>query len=431
MRVLIYEPQFMGHNLAYAARLMRGVADMGCEPVIATSAQAAASREFAMHLAPDRDRFELLSLDGFRTDKHRTHMVVNGLGGLAAQRALVRAIQQAGPDHVYVPCGNLLARTAWASRGLRTALRRTSAEAETLVVTGSYLYPKRGRVDRWRKQLMLGMIARGPWTSVFHMDDAAADQLRAHGGRLATVGKLLPESIGHAPQLDQSAARRQLGLPAAGRVVAIVGLIEQRKSPRQLIDAFCRIEPHLQPDDRLLLAGPFHPDVRNWFDSPEGHPATAALKASGRLVVIDRKLTNDEFGAAIRAADVVATLYPHHRYTSSVLTVAAAAGLPVLGSGRGWIGRTIERFAMGHVCEVDEPASLDAALLAALQASGQFQSTAAANRFVEFCSEANHVAHWTARLRQRMGMPVATGLRTWDWVLKGGEPAASRNSSAA
>jgi len=431
MRVLIYEPQFMGHNLAYAARLMRGVADLGCEPVVATSAQAAASREYAMHLAPENDRFELLPIDGFKTDKHHTHTVVNGLGGWAAQRGLVRAINHTKPDHVYVPCGNLLARIGALSLGLKAALRRASAEAETLIVTGKYLYPKAGFAAQWRRRLMLGLIARGPWTSVFHMDDAAADRLRAHGGRLATTGKLLPESIGRARQIGQQAARQQLGLPSAGRMVAIVGLIEQRKSPRQLIEAFRRVMPRLQPDDRLLLAGPFHPEVQRWFAGPDADPAIAPLVASGRLLVVDRKLTNDEFGAAVSAADVVATLYPHHLYTSSVLTIAAAAGRPVLGSRRGWIGHTIERFALGHVCEVSEPASLDAALLAALDASGNHEPNAATRRFVEFCSEVNHVAHWTARLRERMGLGQAPGLRTWDWVLAGDTPGASQSSSAA
>jgi glycosyltransferase involved in cell wall biosynthesis len=123
-----------------------------------------------------------------------------------------------------------------------------------------------------------------------------------------------------------------------------------------------------------------------------------------------------ELGLAICAADVVATVYLGHPYTASMLITAAAAEKPVVGSNEGWIGRSIKQFELGHTCDPADPASVADAVVAALDNSADYQLTPAARRFVEYSGEANFAAHWTARLRERLGWGPSPELRSWGWV---------------
>lgn len=412
MRVLIFEPQFLGHNLVHVARLVRAVDDLGCQPVLATTPMAIKSEEFRLHVTDVLSRLELVTLGGFRTDAEGRRIRSNGIRGAAAlYGGLHSAIKQAKPDHVYVPLGNQLARLAALPFGLTSTLRKLNAEAETLLVGGRYLYPRSSVWHRFRQKALLSLIAAGPWSSVFHLDDAAYEQFQLHGGRMAQIGKLLPEPIGQFDRISKTVARKRFDLPIEGRAIGVVGLIECRKGLDLLLNAIRAASGQLQPTDRLFLIGPHHPEVHRMLAGEH-----ADLVAADRVRSIDRRLSEAEMAAAIAAIDVVATVYPNHPYASGVLSAAAAVGRPLIGSSTGWIGRTINRFRLGHTCDPGSPPDVASKLVAALDASSHYEPSAACERLVEFLGDRNYAALWTARLRERLGVGPSPEARTWDWA---------------
>lgn len=410
MRVLIYEPQFAGHNLAHAARLARGVERLGCEVVLATSRQAVGSQEFGTFFGDLSPRLHVM--DGFSTSRGGRAVRTSGIGGAAASyRTLIDAIRCVRPDHAYVPYGNCLARTAALPFGLTATLARCGAEAETLILSGRYLQQTQTTWRRIRRRALLNLIAAGPWRRVFHHDEAALEHFHRHGGRMADIGALMPDPCTATPDTPRDEARLALGLPVLGRAIAVVGLIEPRKGVRVLLDALRRCGDRLRRDDRLLLLGRVAPDVKALLRDRH-----ADLVRSGRVVAIDRQLSAAEFGCALRAADVVATVYPTHPYTSSILVAAAAARRPVLASDNGWIGRTVRSFRLGRLCRGHDPAEVAHALTAALNTASEHRLTSAAGRLVRYSSDANYVAHWTGRLRERLGLGPSPDLVPWAWV---------------
>lgn len=426
MRVLIFEPQFLGHNLVHVARLVRAIDDLGCQPVLATTPMAIKSEEFRLHMTDVLSRVELRPLSGFRTDADSRRIRSNGIRGAAAlYRGLKSAIKQAQPDHVYVPLGNQMARLAALPFGLASALKKCGAEAETLLVGGRYLYPKNGLLHKLRQKALLSLIASGPWQSVFHLDDAAYEQFQLHGGRMAQIGKLLPEPIGEFDRLSQSAARQRFDLPPEGRAIGVVGLIERRKGLDLLLNAI-RIEAsQLKPSDQLFLIGPHHPEVHQMLAGPY-----ADLVTAGRVQSVDRRLSESDMTAAIAATDVMATVYPNHPYASGVLSATAAVGRPLLGSSTGWIGRTIEKFELGHTCDPNDQGDVAAKLVTALDASGNYQPSSASERLVEFLGDQNYAALWTARLRERLGVQPSPDARNWDWAQFGDQQQDSKPIAA-
>jgi glycosyltransferase involved in cell wall biosynthesis len=118
---------------------------------------------------------------------------------------------------------------------------------------------------------------------------------------------------------------------------------------------------------------------------------------------MERTLTVVELQTALAAMDVVCTPYPAHIGSSSIVLRAAAAGRPVVGSDTGWVGETVRRFSLGRVCDVRAPGALARALADALDATSSYAMTDAARRLVAYHTVENYQAHWTARLRERLG----------------------------
>ena len=413
MRVLIFEPQFKGHNLCHVARLVRELADLPCELHVATSIHAAEADEFQLHLGDQQDRFETLALEGFQTDRLGGRVQTNGVRGWrSAYGGLKTAIDRLRPDHVYVLYGNHLARIAASPFGLTASLRRAGAEAETLLIGGKYCYPQSGFANRLRQRLILKAVSLGPWRTVFHFDDLAIAELQNHGRRVRELFRLAPDPHGALPPRDRATAREAVGLPVEGRLLGVVGLIEPRKGIDHLATALRDAGDRLRPDDRLVLMGRFDPDIWSLLNSKH-----ADLLASGRVLTTDRLLTNEEMTDAVSSLDVVSAFYPHHRYTSSVLATAAMLERPVLGARVGWIGRMTEQFDLGVTCDPAAPAEIADRMVDAFNASDDYRISDAGRRFVDYVSEANFAATMTARLRERMGVPPSPALRSWAWAV--------------
>ena len=65
MRVLVFEPQYAGHNLAYVHHLAERLLALDCEVHLVTSSQAIDTEEFTSHLGDIVDSIHVTALDTF------------------------------------------------------------------------------------------------------------------------------------------------------------------------------------------------------------------------------------------------------------------------------------------------------------------------------------------------------------------------------
>ena len=141
------------------------------------------------------------------------------------------------------------------------------------------------------------------------------------------------------------------------------------------------------------------------------------LVAAGRIVIIDRHLNLDEVMQAVMASDVVCIPNRHRMASSSFVIRAAAARRPVLADDFGWSRWTVRQFGLGWCVDVANVSAYAMALELAIEQAATKVSTPAAERFARFHLADNFKAHWTARLRERLGLPPDPKLLTWQWVL--------------
>jgi hypothetical protein len=203
--------------------------------------------------------------------------------------------------------------------------------------------------------------------------------------------------------LTRSEARRELGLPVDGRLVVAAGLLGGVKGTAGLVDAF--LAARRRKGDVLVLAGPHDPELS----------AVVAGCPPESIVSRDEWIDPDQLVVYLQAATVVATPYPAHVGSVSIVLRAAGCGRLVLGSTTGWQGRMIPAFGLGLAVD-PTPDGLIPGIERSLDLGGDFVASSASRSLLEFHSPRNFRAH----LVECIG---ATGIHTgeaapihWDTV---------------
>lgn len=412
MRVCVFEPDHTGHHLTYARLLLAALLDVpGTTVVLVTGAVAGSTPEYAAQVAPVVARRAVqgrLTVETVVPTPLPRRPLANARARTAA---LLHAVRRTGADHVLVPYADGLAQVWGAARAVGAGALPRGVEAEGLIMRGGFAYPRPGTDIGGLVRAALGrhLIARAPLVQVHFLDPIPFDAVRRAGGSLAARARLMPDPVEPPPPLDRQTARAQLGIPPDGRYIGCAGGIDERKGADRLLRAFA--DASLGATDRLLLVGRASPGVRRLLETD-----LAVLVHAGRVISLDRYVSDEELTAGMAAMDLVCTPYPGHVGSASIVIRAAAAGRMVLASDFGWMQYVVPRFGLGRTCDATDAAALAAALPAALDAAAAFRSGAAAAAFAAFHSPANFATAWTARLRERLGLPPAPASRTWEDV---------------
>lgn len=404
MRVIVFEPDHTGHHLHYLRLLIPAIQTLRerVDLQLVLAHRACEQVEFATHLS-DLGQLKIVEAPFPYTTGIRR-------AAESKVKGLTWAVREVQPDHVILPYGDGLVQMLGARRLTgRNPLPR-GAEAEALMMRGTFAYAAQSRLrSRLRRFVWMTSVGAAPLCRVHMLDPLPFDMVRARGGHLARRVALMADPIEKPEPMTRAEGRSRLGIPTEGRYVGIVGVLNESKGIDRFLAAFRAAR--LSASDRMLLVGPVADTVRKLLEGP-----FEALIRAGRIRVIDGYASRARIEAAIAACDVVCTPYPAHIGSATFVIRAAAAGRPVLGSTFGWIGRTVQRFDMGWTCDVDDQTGFAHAIEFSLERSGSYAPTEATRRFLQFHSPENFAAQWTQRLRERLGLPAASGLTEWEWV---------------
>jgi glycosyltransferase involved in cell wall biosynthesis len=290
--------------------------------------------------------------------------------------------------------------------GLRHLMGRFSLlpgfELEGLMMRGSFAYNRPAPAEAVRGRVWLTLTGAAPFKVVHHLDPIVIRALEQRSPILSRRVHLIPDPVERFDAPAKPEARRRLGIGEDGRYIGCVGIMDRRKGIDRLIHAF--LAARLGRTDRLLLAGRQESAIRGLL----ADEAADAVR-EGRIIVLDRYISDEELRLSIAAMDVVCAPYPPdagHSGSSSIVIHAAGQERPVLGSAFGWIG------------DVTDTGAFASAISESFDAGGEFRMTEGGRRFVEFHRPENFAACFTRRIRERLGLPADTGLPTWDWVLE-------------
>jgi len=163
--------------------------------------------------------------------------------------------------------------------------------------------------------------------------------------------------FGQTPILTNRAeARRRLGLPAEGRIVACVGGLGERKNLFQLFQALGA--PVCPGDICALLMGQVAPEFRARLRDG----LVDLLLQRRRLFLFEGAYNAEQLSLALSAADCAWLCYRQHLGSSGFLWEAAQAGLPIVGCAGGEIAHQIESLKLGLAITDEDPAFVALAL---------------------------------------------------------------------
>ena len=196
-----------------------------------------------------------------------------------------------------------------------------------------------------------------------------------------------------------------------GRYVVTTGLMEPRKGIDLLLGAFARAK--LQQDDRLLLIGRMHQAIRDLIS----HDYQSLLNA-GRIVVVDRYVSDFELGCGFMAGDVLVTPHPGQIGSSGTLVRAAAAQRPIIASNFGWVGWVTQQFELGVSVDVTDQMAFASAIESTLSNTADWRRSEKAARFCQYHTVKNQKAHWLVSLARDRGLALGdlANRLDWNWV---------------
>ena len=400
MHALIFEPQFVGHNLVYVRHMIQALRRLGVDVTLLTSRQATESEEFTKHLGEFAGQFNLSVSDLFSDSRRCRAIRVNGPGGVfSALRAILEGLKSCRPDHFYLPFGNPLAHALGVPNPISKYLRKEQIESEIILLFGKYAYAHKDLASRAKQEIALRLLANGPWVRIHHIVPHAIDVMHSHRSRLPQIAHLLADPVDPPPSaMSKSQARSMLGLCQDSSYVSLLGLIDQRKGVGDLLAAAQRIEGS---KTKILLAGKNSQEARQLLAGKY-----RSLVESGKVLVRDEHLSPTQLWAACIASDLITTPYPNHRYSASILIRAAAVGVPVLANRIGWMGDVTERYALGWTCPTQNPVLFASKIQEVLDRSEVYTPSAASRQFVEFHTLANFQSQITDRISTRLAFSI-------------------------
>lgn len=398
MRALVFEPQFVGHNLAYARHVLAALIGQGIETTLLTSHQASESDEFQSHLGSLSPNFNLAVSHAFETKKSTRGVRVQGPSGLfATMRSLLDGLKSYQPNHVIVPFANPLAHALGVPNPISAYLRKKNIEIEGILLFGRYAYPHTDLASKCKQHIALKMLDRGPWSRLHHILPYAVRMMESHSPHLRDIVSFLPDPIESPIHFSRNAACEKLGLNPSSRYVSLVGLIEKRKGVFDLLNAVRALDDSLPVSTKFLLAGRCTEDVRSALQD-QFHP----LIQKQRVVVLDKHLAQDELWAACFASSLMTLPYPEHQYSASLLIRAAAAGVPVLCNSIGWMHETTQQYGLGWTCDTRNLKSFVTTLRNCLPICKNYSTNPLAIQFIQEHALENFQAKIVQRIRFRL-----------------------------
>ncbi|TAK70420.1 MAG: glycosyltransferase family 1 protein [Actinomycetota bacterium] len=310
--VVVYEPSPAGHRLMYAGLVVDRILADGDRPVLATTRAAIDSAAFDEFLGRSADRLRLMV-----TDEPVGQCV-------ALLNSIVDAVT---PDLMVVPDGDRVAvalamRGGWHRRADLTLLIMRPGPAGH--------GPASWLRNVLKRTLLLSLRRSSPRCRVLRLAPGTAPAVDDFAVRDPITYRAT------ATQIDE--LRKEWGLDSDRYWYAVVGAIGPRKNVPLILAALAD-----QPAGiGLLLAGRVEPGIV----PADRAAATTFERDGGKLVVVDRFLSDAEVDAAVGAVDCVVLAHSNDG-SSGLLGKAAAGGTTVVAAGASVLIAAVESLGLG------------------------------------------------------------------------------------
>lgn len=304
-------------------------------------------------------------------------------------------LQKVQPDHAYIPYADGISQV-WGMQRKPESFFSGDAVLECLMMRGGFAYPAENLKTRIKNELSWKLQQRAAWDKVHHLDPLALNSIKKRNPIYAKNVFLIPEAIEPPTAKSQSAALNQLEIEPSEPLIVCPGGVNETKGSDLLARAVSRIP--LDFPCRLLLFGKHSDHLQKLSKS---------LAHDKRIIFKNQFASPEEFDCLFTAADIVATCYPRHIGSASILIRSAASEKKVLASDFGWIGWACDNYKLGRTCRAGDVDDIRDGLIRTLQSTVNScdKNHQLRTSFVNYHTLSNHTAHFTSLICELHGKP--------------------------
>jgi len=395
MRVLIFEPKFVGHFLGFAAVTANAFAELGCRVTMALPSKARDTDQASIKLVDLPENVDI------RFDIDVPKLYQKWTNAKFETAALSVALDDVPTDQLVLPSGDFVLSGLIKNGALRRRLR--SLDGVDLVLHNCHqVYPKLGARQRcWcvldRLAVSLARGIRLHTVDPFAMSSAAVSRMSIFGN---PVHPLPHFRVVPANPPSQAEARAKLRLPAAGRMLGSVGDLGRRKGTELLIKSFVLSQPG--PNCYLVLFGLLSGTAKQILE--EHRP----LVEQGKIICHDSFVSDSDFYNFFYAMDAIWAGFPHQVGIASTQLYAAEARRPIISSNYGAVGWLTTEYGLGRAF----PGTVEAmtAAISWFQQSEQWRpDPQGLERLLSYHTTEEFNKHITYGVRQRLSVPTREG----------------------
>ena len=217
------------------------------------------------------------------------------------------------------------------------------------------------RLAAWRKKQMVKRLLKLKQMDVlFSLDPLAVGYMQDHFPTHAKIWQLPDSFVRHETTPSQiKELSSELAVEQDRKVCMLLGVLDSRKGPLQLLDAASRIPDAVQRKLCILLVGSLTPAIEDdVLKKVEQLQQTTSLQVILKNAYVSDTIVQRYYDLA----DVALTTYQRHMGMSSALIRAALAEIPVLSSSYGLMGNLVEKERLGITVDTEDPAAFTTAL---------------------------------------------------------------------
>lgn len=405
MRAMIFEQWHGGHYYNYMECLAKRLSSIATEVVIATPEKGIRSRHFAKtfsHLSEQNNVKFDLSVPPLPDELSNGHSV-------SVSKHAKEAILRNKPDYVFLTTADdqLIALPFLLLSGKQYLLRNTHIEA---IVHHKTFRGGLTSIGRVASLIRLASMRTGVYRQLNLVNYLLYGIRREPVSWWHSIARVAGDPVPLGQKRVKSEARRSLGLDTDGRYIGMVGGLGGQKAVIETVAAFSRAK--LRKNDRMLLAGAVSEKLAKNIST-----AFADLLNTGRLILLNQYLSDEELWTAFSALDLHCSVYNNFYGLSSLMLKSIAVDVPVVATDYGWTGQVAKRFGVGWTVRPHDLVDFSKVLPVALDQSGTYRRTVATERLLQFHAVDNFTAGVVQRAAALTGNSLQTPPLTWSWVV--------------
>ncbi|MGI9455847.1 MAG: glycosyltransferase [Aeoliella sp.] len=335
MRVLLFEPKYVGHFIGFAAVTAQAFSQLGCEVSLVFPVDAADSDQARIKLA------ELPNNVDVRYTIDVPKLYKRWQNAEFETEALSLVLDEVPTDHLVIPSGDFVLSGLLKRGRLRRRLKALGG-VDLVLHHCHQVYPEMGIrqrckcfLDRMAVSLVRGI--RLMTVDPYATSSDSVSHMAIWGNPVQPLAHFREEPC---EVHNQQEARASLALPATGKLLGSIGDLGRRKGTELLIESFARSAPG--PNDYLVLFGILSGTAKQEL---QRH---AQLVEQGRIITRDQFVSDNEFHQFFSAMDAIWTGFPHQIGIASTQLYAAEAGRPVISSDYGAVGWLTKEYGLGR-----------------------------------------------------------------------------------